>query len=345
VLGSRVFSKSDFVNEGELENFVSSNSEIIFPDDVIFLPQKHIHTSGGAGTIPDAIVIDPGSEKWFIVEVELARHSVWGHMVEQVSKQIVSAKNPRTRKEFVEKVISSILEAPDKKGIKKFTDRGIPEIHIQQKIEKITDKVPDVIIPIDEIPPDLDELAKIFNTEVKLVQVEKYVDPKSGDRIYNVRSDRLISSPSPEAFDHIEKSSTASEKPPLTEQEFLKQCDSPGKILFEKLKQLASEKGDEFKIKKQAMPYYAISKKGRFSPLSLWPKFLTIHKNYVSQRKEIKLEALAKFRTNVISISDLASKYDTMRMPGLSTREGDLTKGEIDSFMVALKQLLDSIER
>jgi len=108
ILGSRLFKKAEFDEESELEKAVSSNPSVVFGEEVIYIPQKAIETVGGAGTVPDGIVINPPAERWYIVEVELARHGTWGHIAQQVSRQIVAADNPRTKKETLKTVLSLI---------------------------------------------------------------------------------------------------------------------------------------------------------------------------------------------------------------------------------------------
>ena len=109
------------------------------------------------------------------------------------------------------------------------------------------------------------------------------------------------------------------------------------------MKELAKEKNHEWRAVRQAFSYYVVSKRGKFCALTLWPTGLTILKVFMENKKEVPREALSMFRDKIIKISDLATKYDVQKMPGISTREGDLTENEIDSFITAFKELLDSI--
>lgn len=65
----------------------------------------------------------------------------------------MTADNPKTKKDFVKRALAVIKKS--ERLIKKFTDRGIPEIEIQGTLEKIIEKTPVVVIAIDDIPPDL----------------------------------------------------------------------------------------------------------------------------------------------------------------------------------------------
>ena len=332
ILDSKVFVKSDFRDEQELENVVKSHYEVIFNKDVVYIPQKFIQTSGGFGTVPEAIVIDFSTESWYIVEAELAKHGLWGHIAPQVHKQIVAAENPDVKQEIKKVALRKLEEKESLK--KKLIERGIPEIRIHEVIEKILESKPKVVIPIDDVPADFEYWARTLSYDVILHIIEKCMEVKTGNVAYVIRATPFVSS-------HEED-----EPPPprpISEEEFLKRCEKPGRILYQRLKELAKEKNHEWRAVRQAFSYYVVSKRGKFCVLTLWPTGLTILKVFMENKKEVPREALSMFRDKIIKISDLATKYDVQKMPGISTREGDLTENEIDSFITAFKELLDSI--
>ena len=152
ILDSKVFVKSDFRDEQELENVVKSHYEVIFNKDVVYIPQKFIQTSGGFGTVPEAIVIDFSTRSWYIVEAELAKHGLWNHIVPQVHKQIAATENPDVKQEIKRAVLQKLEK---KEGLKKkLIERGVPEIRIHEVIEEILESKPKVVIPIDGVPAD-----------------------------------------------------------------------------------------------------------------------------------------------------------------------------------------------
>jgi len=331
IVDSKVFVKSDFRDEQELENVVKSHYEVIFNEDVIYIPQKFIQTSGGFGTVPEAIVIDFSTGSWYIVEAELAKHGLWSHIVPQVHKQIVAAENPDVKQEIKRVALQKLEERESLK--KKLIERGIPEIRIHEVIEKILESKPKVVIPIDDVPTDFEHWARTLSYDVIPHIIEKCVEVKNGNVAYVIRATPFVAS-------HEEERPP---RQPISEEEFLKRCEKPGKILYQRLKELAKEKNHEWKAGTQAFSYYVVSKRGKFCALTLWPTGLTILKVFMENRKEIPKEALSRFRDKIIKINDLATKYDTQKMPGISTRKGDLTENEIDSFITAFKELLDSI--
>ena len=181
IQGKTKFISSPFSSEQELESVVQSNSELIFGPDSIYLPKSLIRTSDGAGTIPDGFVVDIAARRWFIVEAELAIHSVWSH----IAKQIIAASQPASRRLLIELVVNRVKE---NLGFReKFDDIGVSEIDIRQFVADIFEGRPIIGIPIDEVGSDLREWAQTLRNEVKLWVVRKLVEfGNPGNVIYEI---------------------------------------------------------------------------------------------------------------------------------------------------------------
>ena len=128
IQGNTKFINAPFSSEEELETVVQANAELIFGPDSVYLPKAIIRTSGGTGTVPDGFVIDIAARRWFIVEAELANHSVWNHIAPQVTKQIIAASQPASRRALTELVVNRVKENPHFRD--KFDDVGVHEIDI-----------------------------------------------------------------------------------------------------------------------------------------------------------------------------------------------------------------------
>lgn len=335
ILGSRLLKKVEFNDENELEKVVWSNPEVIFGEEVVYVPQKSIETVGGISTVPDGIAINLSAEKWYIVEVELAKHGT-RHITQQVTIHLIAADNPKTKRELVKTIIPLIQKS--EKWKKKFADLGIAEIQIQSTLERIMEKPPILVIPIDAVPPDLTGYAKSFpGNEVVPILIEKYIENGSRDVAY--RTEHFTTTL--ETHEEDEKGKKPLE--PLSREEFLKQCDGPGRTLFNRLEELAKEKKHELRAKTQAFSYYAVSKDSRFCLLTLWPKSVTILKYNMNESRKIPLEAASKFRDEMVRIGNLENRYDSMKEPSMSTRDGDLSEYETQLFVSAFGHLLGSI--
>ena len=175
--------KTPFLNEAELEQVVIDNYEYIFGPNSIYLPKKIlIRTSDGFGTIPDGFAIDLASHRWYLVEAELAKHNVWTHIAPQVSKQIIAAQQTLSKKNLVDLSITQVQE--DEITKEKFSELNIKEIDIRRVLGDILDKEPIVGIPIDKISNDLKDWARTLKYDVKLWLINKFVEFKEKDIIY-----------------------------------------------------------------------------------------------------------------------------------------------------------------
>ena len=105
---NRKFVITKFDNEDEIERVAIENAEFIFGPSSIYFPKTLIKTFDGTGTIPDGYVIDLDGKRWYIVEAELAHHSVWNHIAPQVAKQIIAANNPATKQKLIDVAIEQV---------------------------------------------------------------------------------------------------------------------------------------------------------------------------------------------------------------------------------------------
>ncbi len=173
IINNTQFIEAEFDSEEELEDVVIENYEQIFGPNSIFLPKKLIKTSDGSGTIPDGFAIDLESRIWYLMEAELAKHSVWSHIAPQVSKQVIAAAQPESRKQIIELAIEQ-FEAEENTQ-EKFRDLSIKDIHVRAVLNEILEKDPIIAIPIDKISEDLKQWTDTLKFQVKLWLINKFV--------------------------------------------------------------------------------------------------------------------------------------------------------------------------
>ena len=102
ISGSKRFIESNFNNEEEIEQIVFENYEYLFGPSSFILPKTLIKTLDGTGTIPDGFAIDLSNRKWYLIEAELIKHSVWSHIAPQISKQIIASQQQISRNLLIE---------------------------------------------------------------------------------------------------------------------------------------------------------------------------------------------------------------------------------------------------
>jgi hypothetical protein len=174
ILDDRKFIEAAFDSEEELERVVIDNSEYLFGPSSLYFPKTLIRTKDGFGTIPDGFVIDLAARRWFVVEAELGKHSVWSHIAPQVAKQIIAAMNAASRQLLIDLIVERVRDDPT--AMEKFAEEGIEVINIRRVLGQILEGNPIVGMPIDAISNDLREWASTLKVSVKLWIVRKHVE-------------------------------------------------------------------------------------------------------------------------------------------------------------------------
>ena len=158
------------------------NYEYIFGPSSIYLPKGKISTPDGAATIPDGFAFDVANKQWFIVEAELAKHSVWSHIAPQVAKQITAALKPESKRYLIERIIALVRD--DEAIRQKFDEEDIEPIDIRKVLDEILATQPLLGMPIDAVSADLREWASTsVKLETKLWIVRKHIDLENPQNI------------------------------------------------------------------------------------------------------------------------------------------------------------------
>lgn len=101
-------------NETTLEKALQSNYEHIFgPDSFYFDLKSKVRSRSGIGSIPDGYVIffDPDpNPKWAILEVELASHPIYDHLIPQLTKFNRALEDSPTRRKLMDLLYTVISE-------------------------------------------------------------------------------------------------------------------------------------------------------------------------------------------------------------------------------------------
>ena len=337
-----IFEKSEFDNEEELEKVIVDNHKLIFGEYSIYLPQEMITTSSGYGTVPDAIVLNFEKDgAWYIVEVELANHSIWVHIVPQITKQLVALENPETKKKLVEIFFGKVKESDDLKN--KFKDQGVDEVDIRKVLEDILAKPPIVVVPIDKISADLKRSVKKIKNEVILLEIEKYINKETGEVIYGIPEPITPPPIGEEEVEVARKRKKIKKKKIITREEFLAKATEPAKKLLVYLEKIQShsnyvrlvptEYGFSFRFRVDSKWYVF---------LTLYPTSVFIQKNNLQKR--FKEDAYEAFVHKIKQIRPLAENYDIMKQPKLTTDPAEVSESDINLFAEAVKELIESLK-
>jgi hypothetical protein len=163
-------------DEVALEGDVLEHVVDIFGDDSIAFGKKHLSSASGVVSIPDGYVVRFGRHpQWYVLEVELASHSLYEHVVPQLTKFISGIKNPSTVKQltdFIDHQIESdsALEANIRQRL------GGQERY--RYLHDLLSTLPTIVVVIDTKTDELDDVSQIFAAPTRSLEFRTYT-PKS----------------------------------------------------------------------------------------------------------------------------------------------------------------------
>jgi predicted transport protein len=160
-------------SEASLEKAIQANSKHIFGENSFYFDvKKIIRSKAGVASIPDgyAILFEP-KPRWCIVEVELASHPIYDHVISQLSKFNRGIEDTQTRKNIVDLLYEAfskddILKAQLKKKIKSG--------EIYKFILDLLSEDPLIIVVIDEKTAELQEALVDLRGEVKALEFKTF---------------------------------------------------------------------------------------------------------------------------------------------------------------------------
>jgi len=156
-------------SEDDLEKIVEKNSKYIFGDNSFYLNFKRkVKSKSGIGSIPDGYLITFNNiPEWYILEVELASHPLYDHIIPQLTKFNRAIEEISTKKSLIDMFYDEIktdlvLEANIRNKI------GSGEIY--KFISDLISVKPKIIIVIDEITSELDEVTRDLRGDIKILE-------------------------------------------------------------------------------------------------------------------------------------------------------------------------------
>ena len=166
-------------SEADLESQVKEHSKDIFGADSAYFDLKHkLKSKAGVGSIPDGYVIKFGKEPlWHIIEVELASHSLFDHIVPQLTKFGSGIANPLTQMDIVNAMDGEISKSQDLKAWAK--ERIGPE-EIYRFLSNLISRPPVIVIVIDEKTEELQEVCNNLTGEKRILEFQTFVDDDAG---------------------------------------------------------------------------------------------------------------------------------------------------------------------
>ncbi len=160
-------------NEAVLEEAIKSNFQHIFGPDSFYLDvKKLIKSKAGIASIPDGyVILFEAKARWCILEVELASHSIYDHIVPQLTKFNRGIENSSSRKKLVEMFYSIINED---EVLRAKLKQKIKTGEIYKFISDLIAENPLIVVAIDRKTEELFEAVRDIRGEVKLLEFQTF---------------------------------------------------------------------------------------------------------------------------------------------------------------------------
>jgi len=179
-LNGKQCTKLDFDKEDAFENIIFDNSKLLFGQNAVLISKRLIKTVSLGNTIPDGFLFDfndKNNPQFYLIEIELAKHSFYEHIFPQITKFIAFFKSPESRKMLIDKLFDSISQNSD-------LQKEFKELLESKEIFKtITDGVENsqnILLILNEAKPEIEETKKAYSEWDRLVKLEVASFYKSG---------------------------------------------------------------------------------------------------------------------------------------------------------------------
>ncbi|MBN1181817.1 MAG: hypothetical protein JXB49_05980, partial [Bacteroidales bacterium] len=156
-------------SEDDLEKIVEKNSKHIFGEDSFYFNFKRkVRSRSGIGSVPDGYLITfNNTPEWYILEIELASHPLYDHIIPQLTKFNRAIEEISTKKTLIDMFYNEIkadlvLESTIKNKI------GSGEIF--KFISDLISVKPKIIIVINERTSELDEVTRDLRGDIKILE-------------------------------------------------------------------------------------------------------------------------------------------------------------------------------
>jgi predicted transport protein len=300
------YSEKQYKLEADFERLVVENSKTFFGEKTIFVDtKKKIDNDSFGGVIPDGFLFDFSDKKnteFYLVEVELEKHSFFGHIFPQITKFFAFFKNPSSQGKLIEKIYS-IFENDDELRQELKTKIGKKEIF--KFLKDTIENSQNILLIIDgekrELPEITETYADTWGKMVKVAILKEYI--ANG----NNRNSIFSLSPDFENIENIdivtENQGEQKEKSTYSEQFHLEDIIADTLAIYNELKEKLLENIPTLNFNSQRY-YISLRKKRNFAFLKIRKKKIGI----IAMLKEEKIREKIK-KHEVTSLTESVQKF------------------------------------
>jgi len=300
------YSEKVYKLEADFEKLVVDNSKTFFGEKTIFVDaKKKIDNNSLGGVIPDGFLFDFSDKKnpeFYLVEVELVKHSFFGHIFPQITKFFAFFKNTSSQGKLIEKLYS-IFENDEE--LRQELKAKIGGKEIFKFIKDTIENSQNILLIIDGEKRELPEITETYaDTWGKMVKVAILKEYRT-----NGSNENSIYSLSPD-FENIENIDIVSEnqveqkeKSTYSEQFHLKDISKDTLAIYTELKEKLLEKIPSLNFNSQRY-YISLRKKRNFAFLKIRKKKIGI----LAMLKEEKIREKIK-KHEVTTLTESVQKF------------------------------------
>ena len=132
------------------------------------------------GSIPDAYVIDLVKPyQWYVIENELATHSVYDHIVKQLTKFINGIDNQNSRTQILELLYNEVNRDNTLRATVLAKTKSVDVYHF---LSRLLVKSPKIIVIIDEKTPDVEEACQALKYSPEIIEFKTFRQEDNPDK-------------------------------------------------------------------------------------------------------------------------------------------------------------------
>jgi len=177
LIGTRSFRPKAFENERELGETANTLSDFIYGKDSIYFHwEKRVRPSPRKYNVTDGLLLDLNSKTYgfWIVEYELASHSISSHVQPQVINFMRALRRPETLRDIQIDLYNEIRNDPEKR---KRLEEKVGKEDLFFLLDQLLHKRPGVLVVIDEYTVELEDMLDYLSLraeEVRVLELKRY---------------------------------------------------------------------------------------------------------------------------------------------------------------------------
>lgn len=174
------FKEVQFELESQFEEAIFENYKTIFGENTILINIKKKINSGALGkTIPDALLFDfsdVDNPKFYLVEVELAKHSFYNHIFPQITKFFAFLRNGNGHQSDLVESLHNILSSD--LALKSEFSKYLGNKELFKFLKDVIENSSDILIILDKNKKELPEIMQTYvdtwDKYVRVIIIKQY---------------------------------------------------------------------------------------------------------------------------------------------------------------------------